>query len=186
MSRLIKKPIPVPNGVQVEIKENIIKVKGPKGELSQEYLPYVKIEQKEDGIWVTPNEEMVRRQSDRRKLAMFSGTYWALVRNMIIGVTQGYQKELEIKGVGYRAQLQGKKLVLNLGYAHPVEIEPPEGITIEVPNPTSIIVKGMTSILWDRLLQTSDAGENQSFTPVRVSDTRVNMSEPRSVRKSDR
>lgn len=147
MSRLIKKPIPVPNGVQVEIKENIIKVKGPKGELSQEYLPYVKIEQKEDGIWVTPNEEMVRRQSDRRKLAMFSGTYWALVRNMIIGVTQGYQKELEIKGVGYRAQLQGKKLVLNLGYAHPVEIEPPEGITIEVPNPTSIIVKGIDKYL---------------------------------------
>ncbi|AKI97902.1 50S ribosomal protein L6 [Kosmotoga pacifica] len=147
MSRLIKKPIEIPKGVEIKIDGNTVIVKGPKGELKQEFLPYVKFEQRDDGLWVLPNTDIVRRKSDHKKIAMFCGTYWSLVRSMVVGVTQGFQKELEIVGVGYRAQLQGKKLVLNLGFAHPVEIEAPEGITFEVPAPNAIVVKGIDKYL---------------------------------------
>ncbi|MCD6160246.1 MAG: 50S ribosomal protein L6 [Kosmotoga sp.] len=147
MSRLIKKPIEIPKGVEIKITEDTVTVKGPKGELQESFLPYVKFELREDGLWVLPNTDIVRRKSDYRKIAMFCGTYWSLVRNMVVGVTKGYQKELEIIGVGYRAQLQGKKLVMNLGFAHPVEIDPPEGITFEVPAPNAIVVKGISKYL---------------------------------------
>ncbi len=143
MSRLNKKPIIIPKGVEVKIEDSTIRVKGPLGELEQTFLPYVKIGIEDSEIWIKPNTDMVRRKRDDKKLATFCGTYWSLINGMIQGVTEGFRKDLEIVGVGYRAQLRGKKLVMNLGYAQPVEIDPPEGITIEVPAPNAVTVKGI-------------------------------------------
>ncbi|ABR30829.1 50S ribosomal protein L6 [Thermosipho melanesiensis] len=143
MSRIANKPIVIPNGVEVKVENNVFKVKGPKGELSQEFLPYIKIEVNENEIYVKPNLEFMKRKSDLKKMKMFTGTYWRLFNNMIIGVTQGFRKELEIIGIGYRAQLQGKKLVMNLGYAHPVEMEIPSDVAVEVPSPNRIVVSGI-------------------------------------------
>lgn len=147
MSRLLKHSIKLPAGVTHSIKDNVITVKGPKGELKQEILPLVKIEGDEKEIWVKTNEDLVIRKSDHKRLAKYAGTFWSLINNMVLGVTKGFVKELEIVGVGYRAQLQGKKLVMNLGYAHPVEIDPPQGITFEVPAPQSVVVKGFDKYL---------------------------------------
>jgi len=143
MSRLAKKPIDLPKGVTAEISNGVIKVKGPKGELQQEFLPYVTIEVVDGKIWVRPNEEMKKRKADERKLKMFAGTYWSLIRNMIIGVTEGYKKELEIVGIGYRAQLQGNNLVMQLGFAHPVVYPIPKDVKIEVPAPNRIVISGI-------------------------------------------
>ncbi len=143
MSRLAKKPLMIPDGVQVVVEGNVVKVKGPKGELSQEFLPYVKIEVEDGKVWVKINEERIRRRADVRKMKMFQGTYWSLIRNMIQGVTQGFKKELEIVGIGYRAQLQGNKLVMQLGYSHPVVMEIPQDLKVEVPQPNKIIVSGI-------------------------------------------
>ncbi len=143
MSRLAKKPLKIPQGVEIKVEDGMIKIKGPKGELTQDFLPYVKIEVKDDEVWVNPNEDMIRRKADWRRARMFQGTYWALIRNMIIGVTEGYKKELEIVGIGYRAQMQGNKLVMQLGYAHPVVMEIPDGLKVEVPQPNKIIVSGI-------------------------------------------
>ena len=142
-SGLIKKAVVVPNGVEVLFSEDFVTVQGPMGELKESLLDGVLVEQKENEIWISPDEEAAIRQSDHKKLRMRCGTFWALLRNMVLGVTVGYSKELEIVGVGYRAQLQGKKLVINLGYSHPVEVEPPAGITFEVPGPNAIVVKGI-------------------------------------------
>ncbi len=142
MSRLAKKPLEIPNRVQIDIEDNVIRVKGPKGELKQEFLPYVNIELEDGKVWVRINEDMVRRRADIKKIKMFQGTYWSLIRNMIKGVTEGYRKELEIVGIGYRAQMQGNKLVLQLGYSHPVVMEVPPDVKIEVPAPNRIIVSG--------------------------------------------
>ena len=143
MSRLAKKPLKIPQGVEVKVEGNTVKVKGPKGELSQEFLPYVKVEVENDEVWVRPNEEMIRRKADVRRIRMFQGTYWALIRNMLIGVTEGFKKELEIVGIGYRAQMQGNKLVMQLGYSHPVVMEVPQDLKVEVPQPNRIIVSGI-------------------------------------------
>ncbi|KLO22631.1 50S ribosomal protein L6 [Marinitoga sp. 1197] len=147
MSRISKNPIDIPNGVEVTINDNIIKVKGPKGELTQEYLPYVKFVIEDNKIKVEGNEESMKRKSDAKRINMFQGTYASLVKNMIKGVTEGFKKELEIVGIGYRAAMQGSKLVLQLGYSHPIEYLPPEGITIEVPAPNKVIVKGINKYL---------------------------------------
>ncbi|MGC9322475.1 MAG: 50S ribosomal protein L6 [Kosmotogaceae bacterium] len=147
MSRLLKHSIKIPAGVSYKIEGNLIIVKGPKGELKQELLPLVKIEADEKELWVKSNEDVVIRKSDYKRLAKYAGTFWSLINNMVVGVTQGFAKELEIVGVGYRAQLQGKKLVMNLGYAHPVEIDPPAGIEFEVPAPQAIVVKGIDKYL---------------------------------------
>ena len=143
MSRLAKKPLKIPQGVEVKIEGNTVKVKGPKGELTQEFLPYVKVEVENDEVWVRPNEDMIRRKADVRRIRMFQGTYWALIRNMLIGVTEGFKKELEIVGIGYRAQMQGNKLVMQLGYSHPVVMEVPQDLKVEVPQPNRIIVSGI-------------------------------------------
>lgn len=92
MSRLAKKPINIPQGVTVEVNDGTVKVRGPKGELTQDFLPYVKIEIEDGKVWIRPNEAQVRRKSDWRKVKMFQGTYWSLIRNMVIGVTEGYKK----------------------------------------------------------------------------------------------
>lgn len=136
MSRIGKMPIAVPSGVDVKISsENEVTVKGPKGTLTQQLHKDMII--KQDGGVIT-----IERPSEVKMHKSLHGLTRSLLANMVEGVTTGFQKELEINGVGYRAQMQGKKLVLNLGYSHPVEMDPVDGIEIEVPAPNKIIVKG--------------------------------------------
>jgi len=134
MSRIGKNPIIVPQGVEVIIDNQTVTVKGPKGTLTQEFLPAVNIAREEDKIVVTVASE---------KDGNLHGLTRTLINNMVIGVTQGFEKALEINGIGYKAQKQGNKLILTLGYSHPVEVEEVEGITIDVPSQNSIIVKGI-------------------------------------------
>ena len=137
MSRIGKLPVVLPAGVSAELSEgNVLKVKGPKGELTQTFSSDMEI--KIDGNVLT-----VARPSDQKEMRALHGLTRALIHNMVVGVSETFAKELEINGVGYRAQLQGKKLVLNMGYSHPVEIEQPADVTFEVPAPTSIIVRGI-------------------------------------------
>ena len=134
MSRIGKNPIAIPQGVDVKIEDHTVTVKGPKGTLTNTFLKDVNIEVKDGKVVVTLENE---------KAGNIHGLTRTLISNMIIGVTEGFEKALEINGIGYRAQKQGKKLVLTLGYSHPVEVEEPEGITIDVPAQNSIIVKGI-------------------------------------------
>jgi large subunit ribosomal protein L6 len=136
MSRIGRKPVPVPEAVTVEIGPGNIGVKGPKGELTQAYSAEMSIKQ-EDGV-VT-----VERPTDRGEHRALHGLTRSLIANMVEGVTDGFEKRLEIQGVGYRAQLKGKSLELALGFSHPVAIPAPEGIEFEVPQPTEIIVRGI-------------------------------------------
>lgn len=136
MSRIGRKPISLPKGVEVTIENKVITVKGPKGVLSQEIPGDIVITREEDQLIVT-------RENDLRHNRAYHGLVRALVANMVEGVTNGFEKRLELVGVGYRAQMQGKKLVINIGFSHPVEIEPPAGIEFEVPAPTKIVVKGI-------------------------------------------
>lgn len=134
MSRIGKNPIAIPQGVEVKVEDHLVTVKGPKGTLSQEFLKDVNIAVEEGKVVVTLVNE---------NAANVHGLTRTLISNMVTGVTEGFEKSLEINGVGYRAQKQGNKLVLTLGYSHPVEVEAPEGITIDVPSQNSIIVKGI-------------------------------------------
>lgn len=136
MSRIGKKPISLPAGVEIKIDGNRITVKGPKGDLTQDIPEQISIVHEE-------NEIRVMRSSDNKKHRALHGLTRALVANMVEGVTKGFEKRLELVGVGYRAQLQGKKLVISAGYSHPVEVEPPDGIEFEVPAVTKIVVKGI-------------------------------------------
>ncbi|HHW91388.1 MAG TPA: 50S ribosomal protein L6 [Firmicutes bacterium] len=136
MSRIGRLPIEIPQGVQVNLVDNHIIVKGPKGQLEKDLPGEVKVE-------IQDNQVVVTRPSDERRHRALHGLTRTLVANMIDGVTKGFEKKLEIVGVGYRAALQGNKLSLQVGYSHPVEITPPPGIEIEVPAPTKITVKGI-------------------------------------------
>ncbi len=137
MSRIGKLPIAVPKGVDVKLSgDNVLTVKGSKGTLTKQF-------HKDMIIKVEGGQITVERPSDLKIHKSLHGLTRTLVNNMVEGVTNGYQKALEINGVGYRAQKQGKKLVLTLGYSHPVEMDDPEGITTEVPAPNKIIVKGI-------------------------------------------
>ncbi len=135
MSRIGKKPIPVPDGVTVSIEPEVVRVHGPRGELS-ERLPR--------DITVTQDGEqlLVSRPTDRGEHRALHGLTRSLVANMVEGVTTGFQKTLEIQGVGYRAALKGRDLELALGYSHPVSVKAPEGIEFEVPQPTRVVVRG--------------------------------------------
>lgn len=135
MSRIGNKVITLPAGVEVTNNNNVVTVKGPKGELTREFNKNIEIK-------VEGNEVTLHRPNDSKENKTIHGTSRANLNNMVVGVSEGFQKALELIGVGYRAQLQGKKLVLNVGYSHPVEIEAPAGIEIEVPSNTSVIVKG--------------------------------------------
>ena len=128
--------MPVPDAVSVEIAPGNIAVKGPKGELRQALSAEMKIEQEDGTVTVT-------RPTDRGEHRALHGLTRSLIANMVEGVTEGFEKRLEIQGVGYRAALKGKKLELALGYSHPVAIDAPEGIDFEVPQPTEVIVKGI-------------------------------------------
>ncbi len=137
MSRIGRKPITVPAGVEIKIEPELVTVKGPKGELSERISRDMTVQQ--DGETLT-----VERPTDRGEHRALHGLTRSLVFNMVEGVTNGYVKALEIQGVGYRAALKGKNLELALGYSHPVSIDAPEGIEFEVPQPTRVIVKGIS------------------------------------------
>ncbi|MEE1132331.1 MAG: 50S ribosomal protein L6 [Caryophanon sp.] len=138
MSRVGKKLIEVPAGVTVEVAaDNVVVVKGPKGELTRQFHKEMKIEQEGNIITVV-------RPSESKEHRTNHGTTRALLANMITGVSEGFTRSLELIGVGYRAQLQGSKLVLNVGFSHPVEFEPEAGLEVEVPTNTKIIVKGIS------------------------------------------
>lgn len=137
MSRIGRKPIAIPAGVTVSVDEqNVVTVKGAKESLSAAM-------HKDMCIKVEGNEVLVTRPSDVKEHRSLHGLTRTLIANMIQGVTQGYKKELKISGVGYRAQLQGKKLVMNLGYSHMVEVDPVPGITIEVTDPNTVVISGV-------------------------------------------
>lgn len=136
MSRTGKKPVIVPANVEVQLDGSNITVKGPKGQLSQA-LPREMIIEQED------NKILVKRPTDGPQHRALHGLTRTLIDNMVIGVTEGYSRNLELVGVGYKAALQGKKLVLNIGFSHPVEFDPGENMEIEVPSPTKITVRGI-------------------------------------------
>ena len=137
MSRIGRKPITVPSGVEIRIEPELVTVKGPKGELSERISRDMTVQQ--DGEALT-----VERPTDRGEHRALHGLTRSLVANMVEGVTNGYVKALEIQGVGYRAALKGKNLELALGYSHPVSIDAPDGIEFEVPQPTRVVVKGIS------------------------------------------
>lgn len=138
MSRVGKKVIEVPANVTIEVgADNLVTVKGPKGELTRQFNQDMKIEQEGNTLSVV-------RPSDSKEHRTNHGTTRALLANMVTGVSEGFTRTLELVGVGYRAQLQGTKLVLNVGYSHPVEFTPEQGLEVEVPSNTKIIVKGIS------------------------------------------
>ncbi|MBD9098874.1 50S ribosomal protein L6 [bacterium] len=138
MSRIGNRKIEVPEGVTVKVENDIVTVTGPKGSLSQKMLKGISLEQEENTITLT-------RVNDAAKA--MHGTMNALLHNMILGVTKGYEKGLEIIGVGYRFNVAGNKLTINAGYSHPVVMDVPEGLTVEAPSNTEIVVKGIDKVL---------------------------------------
>ena len=137
MSRIGKIPVTIPAGVEVKIDEdNLVTVKGPKGELSEKISPLITVNI-DDGVLT------VTRSNDQKESRSLHGLSRSLIGNMVTGVSEGFERKLEIVGVGYKADKQGKKLVLNLGYSHPIEMQDPEGITTETPSATEILVKGI-------------------------------------------
>ncbi len=136
MSRIGNKPVVLPSGVSVNIQGSVVEVKGPKGTLKRSFEPNIKIEQKE-------NEIVLTRPNDSIRMKTFHGTSRALLHNMVVGVSEGFEKKLEINGIGYRAAMRGTNLVLNMGYSHEVVIKPYEGVSIQVPDTTHIIVSGI-------------------------------------------
>ena len=137
MSRIGNKVIVLPAGVELTNNDNVVTVKGPKGELTREFSKDIEIR-------VEGTEVTLHRPNDSKEMKTIHGTTRALLNNMVIGVSEGFKKELEMRGVGYRAQLQGNKLVLAVGKSHPDEVEAPEGITFELPTPTTIVVSGIS------------------------------------------
>lgn len=136
MSRIGRKPVAVPPGAKVAVAGNVINVEGPKGKLSYSFNPGFKVDVKDNAVHVA-------RPSDSKQDKSTHGLIRALVNNMLIGVTSGYQKDLEVVGVGFKAAVQGKILNLQLSYSHPINYPIPEGVTIETPKPNMIIIKGV-------------------------------------------
>ena len=132
MSRIGKKVIVLPKGVTIDIKGNEVKVKGPKGELTRTFSPIITIEQKDGEVHCV-------RPSEERQIKALHGTTRAVLNNMVQGVSTGFSKALQVEGVGYRAEMKGKKLVMALGFSHPVEVEPPAGISFAVEEKTRVI-----------------------------------------------
>jgi large subunit ribosomal protein L6 len=136
MSRIGKQPVAIPDGVSVDVKPGLVVIKGPKGELTQ-------IVDREMKVAVDDGTLTVERPTDRGEHRALHGLTRSLIANMVEGVTEGYERRLEIQGVGYRAQLKGKALEMSLGFSHPVTVEAPEGIEFEVPQPTEVVVRGI-------------------------------------------
>jgi large subunit ribosomal protein L6 len=137
MSRIGRQPIPVPAGVTVSVEPDQVRVNGPKGELTERIPRDITVEHEDDQL-------VVKRPTDRGEHRALHGLARSLVFNMVHGVTEGYEKALEIQGVGYRAQLRGSDLELALGYSHPVSVKAPAGIEFEVPIPTRVVVRGIS------------------------------------------
>lgn len=137
MSRIGNKVIVLPAGVEITNNDNVVTVKGPKGELTREFSKDIEIR-------VEGTEVTLHRPNDSKEMKTIHGTTRALLNNMVVGVSEGFKKQLEMRGVGYRAQLQGNKLVLAVGKSHPDEVEAPEGIAFELPNPTNIVISGIS------------------------------------------
>ena len=135
MSRIGKQPIPVPETVTVAVEPDVVRVAGPRGELQERVSPELTVEQADGQV-------VVKRPTDRGEHRALHGLTRSLIANMVQGVTEGFEKRLEIQGVGYRANLRGKDIELAVGYSHPVTIKAPEGIEFEVPQPTQIVVRG--------------------------------------------
>src|SRR6059058_5879555 len=135
MSRIGKQPIPIPASVTVSIEPELVRVSGPRGELQERVSREMKVEQQDGHVVVT-------RPTDRGEHRALHGLTRSLIANMVQGVTEGFEKRLEIQGVGYRAQLRGKDIELAVGYSHPVSVKAPDGIEFEVPQPTQIVVRG--------------------------------------------
>ena len=138
MSRIGIKPITLPAGVEVKVdSNNVVTVKGPKGELQEQVSKLLNVEINDGVVKVTRDDDSAEKRAQH-------GLARTLINNMVIGVTEGYSKKLLLGGVGYKAEKKGKKLVMNLGYSHPVEMEDPEGIETEVPDATTVVVKGIS------------------------------------------
>jgi large subunit ribosomal protein L6 len=153
VSRIGKKPVAIVQGVKVHLAEHDIKVTGPKGELKATVHPDIAVE-------VADGHVVLKRSSDEKKFKALHGLWRALVQNMVTGVTTGYTRKLELVGVGYRAEMKGKKLQLLLGYSHPILFAAPEGITIEAPTQTNITISGI-----DKMLVGQVAAKIRSFRP---------------------
>lgn len=153
MSRIGRKPITLPNGVEVKIEGDEVMVKGSKGSLKFGVLPEITVEMKEGQIHVS-------RANDAKHNRAAHGMTRAILNNMVAGVSQGFERVLEIIGVGYRVQMQGKNLVMSLGFSHPVEVEPPAGIELAVDGPTKVIVRGI-----DKQLVGQIAANIRSYRP---------------------
>ncbi|MBI5214782.1 MAG: 50S ribosomal protein L6 [Ignavibacteriae bacterium] len=153
MSRIGRKPVPVAKGVKIEKSSDILKVKGPKGELTAKVPTSISIEVKESELFIT-------RSSDEKSQRALHGTWRALINNLVKGVSEGFQRKLEIVGVGYKAEMKGKRLQLNLGYSHPIIFVPPDSVKVEVPIPTNILVSGI-----DKQLVGQVASKIRSFRP---------------------
>jgi large subunit ribosomal protein L6 len=136
MSRIGRKPIPIPDGVEVDVKPGAVSVKGPKGELEQSF-------NRDMTVSIDDGTLTVARPTDRGEHRALHGLTRSLIANMVEGVTDGFERRLEIQGVGYRANLKGRTLEMALGYSHPVAIEAPDGIEFEVPQPTEVVVRGI-------------------------------------------
>ena len=151
MSRVAKSPIQVPAGVEVQLGSGFVSAKGPKGELSLQLHPSVSVEREED---------VIRVQQLESGSTAIAGTMRSLLNNLIVGVNLGFERKLTIIGVGYRAQMQGQSLTLSLGFSHPVNFKVPDGITIETPTQTEVVIKGI-----DKQLVGQTAAEIRRFRP---------------------
>ena len=173
MSRVAKKPVPLPKGVELKQQADLLSIKGPKGELSITVNSEVEVTVEDDTAMVAP-------RSGSRFAQAISGTTRALINNMITGVTDGFERKLELVGVGYRAQTKGKNLDLTLGFSHPISYAVPEGVSIETPSQTEVLVKGI-----DKQKVGQVAAEIRAYRPpepykgkgVRYSDERVVLKE---------
>jgi len=153
VSRIGKKPVAIPKGVTVQVSEGVVKVKGPKGELSAVLHPSISVEPGAE-------EALVKVSGEGKFYNALHGLWRALLNNMVNGVTKGYEKKLEIIGVGYRAEMKGSNIQLILGFSHPILFRPPQGVKIETPSPTNIVISGM-----DKQLVGQIAAKLRSFRP---------------------
>ncbi len=173
MSRIAKYPVKLPSGVEIAQDGQQVTVKGPKGELSRQIHALVEIDSDDEGIRFTA-------RNNRQEAIALAGTARAVVNNMVTGVHQGFERRLQLQGVGYRAQMQQETLSLTLGFSHPVAFEPPEGVTVETPSNTEVVVRGI-----DKQLVGQTAAKIRGFRPpepykgkgVRYADERVVMKE---------
>jgi len=153
VSRVGKLPVVIPDGVTVKVEGDLVTIIGPKGELKQKILPEIVLKQENGSI-------IVERTGETKKHFSFHGLFRALINNMVTGVSQGFQKDLLIQGVGYTAEIRGRNLLLNLGFSHPIIFKPPEEIVIEVPSRTEIVIKGI-----DKQIVGDVAAKIRAFRP---------------------